>query len=416
MANAQPMCGGRTLRLPAKGAARKTGMPTDVNVLIRGQSNAMLFTAFGAAGSLEQQLEARVPGVDIHILAEYATATSTMYAATGFLNWPEEGEQQGLLAFIRAEPADIRDNPTITLWMHNEFDANTPGVTTSQWVAAVRADAALVRDALGQDAATTPYTFTYVNYLFTAAGSPEAIKAGMNLLSADPGFNARFDSTTLNGLVMDGPGEPPGGHIGFGDAYVVADRLADFMAGTVVALAGGTPSPGPFVSVFRNGTWSQETPTPYSGPVQYLQYQLLGTASGEVVTGTSSNDFLNLLGGDDAANGDNGDDVLDGGTGSNFLTGGVGFDVFFLDGRNGQTTWATVTDWQAGEQLSMWGWHPEVSKAIWVDSAGAAEYAGITMHGDFDGDGATDTSVTWTGRTRNQLPTAVEFDGLLWFK
>ena len=219
-------------------------MPTDVNVLIRGQSNAALFTTFGAAGSLEQQLEARVPGVDIHILAEYDTATSTMYPDTGFLDWPRDGEQQGLLAFIRAEPADIRDNPTITLWMHNEFDANTQGVTTDLWTAAVRSDAALVRDALGQGAATTPYTFTYVNYPFTTAGSPEAIKAGMNLLSADPGFNARFDSTALNGLAMDGPGYPPGGHIDYGDAYVVAGRLADFMAGTVATLATATPSTG----------------------------------------------------------------------------------------------------------------------------------------------------------------------------
>ena len=45
--------------------------------------------------------------------------------------------------------------------MHNEFDANTPGVTTRQWVAAVQADAALVRGVLGQGAATTPYAFTY---------------------------------------------------------------------------------------------------------------------------------------------------------------------------------------------------------------------------------------------------------------
>jgi hypothetical protein len=216
-------------------------MAADVNVLIRGQSNAALFTGFGAAGSLEQQLEAMVPGVDVHILAEYDTATSTMYPATGFLDWPRDGEQQGLLAFIRAEPADIRDNPTITLWMHNEFDANTPGVTTDQWTAAVRSDAALVRDALGQGAATTPYAFTYVNYPFTAEGSPEAIKAGMTQLSADPGFNARFDGTALDGLAMDGPGYPPGGHIGYGDAYVVAGRLADFMAGTVAALAAATP-------------------------------------------------------------------------------------------------------------------------------------------------------------------------------
>ena len=43
---------------------------------------------------------------------------------------------------------------------------------------------------------------------------------------------------------MDGPGEPPGGHIGYWDAYTVAGRLADFMAGTVATLATATPGTG----------------------------------------------------------------------------------------------------------------------------------------------------------------------------
>ena len=89
-------------------------MPTDVNVLIRGQSNAVLFTAFGAAGSLEQQLEAQVLQINIHILAEYDTATSTMYSATGFLDWPRDGEQQGLLDFIagRSRPTSATTPPS----------------------------------------------------------------------------------------------------------------------------------------------------------------------------------------------------------------------------------------------------------------------------------------------------------------
>ena len=173
---------------------------------------------------------------------------------------------------------------------------------------------------------------------------------------------------------------------------------------------------GPFFSLFRDGTWSQEAAVSYSGPVSYLQYQLLGRGSGEVAVGTENNDFINLLGGDDAANGGGGDDVLDGGTGSNFLTGGAGFDVFFLDGRSGQTTWSTVTDWQAGEQLSLWGWRPGVSHATWLDRAGTAGYEGATIHCDLDGNGSIDVSVTWSGMMPGALPTAVEFDGLLWIK
>jgi hypothetical protein len=153
----------------------------------------------------------------------------------------------------------------------------------------------------------------------------------------------------------------------------------------------------------------------YEGPVDYLVYAFIGSEGGEAVLSTSENDFLNLQGGDDAADGGQGDDVLDGGTGSNFLTGGGGMDVYFLDGRNGETTWSTITDWQQGEQLSIWGWRPGVSRTHWVDNDGAEGYKGVTLHADLDGNGVIDTSVTWAGLTRADLPTPTQQDGLLWF-
>jgi Ca2+-binding RTX toxin-like protein len=169
------------------------------------------------------------------------------------------------------------------------------------------------------------------------------------------------------------------------------------------------------MSVQTGGVTMKIIPSIYSGPVSWIKYEMIGNAASDVIVGTSKNDFINLMGGDDAANGGGGDDVLDGGTGSNFLSGGAGRDDFFLDGRGGTTTWATITDWSAGERLSVWGWRPGVSKVQWVDSAGAPGWTGVTMHGDLDGNGVIDTSVTWTGTNRSQLPTALEFDGLLWF-
>jgi Ca2+-binding RTX toxin-like protein len=169
------------------------------------------------------------------------------------------------------------------------------------------------------------------------------------------------------------------------------------------------------VTINRDGVTTAVLADRYSGPVSWLEYQMLGINGGDVMIGTSRNDFFNLLGGDDAANGGGGDDVLDGGSGSNFLTGGAGRDDFFLDGRGGTITWGTITDWQANERLSVWGWRPGVSTAQWVDSAGATGYTGVTMHGDLDGNGVIDTSMTWTGITAAQLPTPLEFEGLLWF-
>ena len=212
-----------------------------------------------------------------------------------------------------------------------------------------------------------------------------------------------------------------------GSLFVVSgtdgtDRLSNiealsFGSGNAVSISSliGSGVIEEVMSVQTGGTTTKVIPSIYSGPVSWIKYEMLGNTTSDVIVGTSKNDFINLMGGDDAANGGAGDDVLDGGTGSNFLSGGAGRDDFFLDGRGGTTTWATITDWQSGERLSVWGWRPGVSKAAWVDSAGAPGWTGVTMHGDLDGNGVIDTSVTWTGLSRQQLPTPLEYDGLLWF-
>jgi Ca2+-binding RTX toxin-like protein len=170
------------------------------------------------------------------------------------------------------------------------------------------------------------------------------------------------------------------------------------------------------MSVTVNGSAQSVPATAYVGPVAGLQWQFLGSSAGEAVAASDGADFVNLLGGDDAVDGRGGNDVLDGGLGSNFLTGGSGLDVFFLDGRGGTTTWSTITDWENGEQLSVWGWRPGVSKATWLSQDGTAGFQGVTMHADLDGDGQIETSVTWAFRAQSDLPKPTEeFVGLLWF-
>jgi Ca2+-binding RTX toxin-like protein len=164
-----------------------------------------------------------------------------------------------------------------------------------------------------------------------------------------------------------------------------------------------------------SGTAGEVVAVTYAGPVARLDLQFLGTDSGEAIGGTAFSDFINGMGGDDAIAAGLGDDVLDGGTGSNFLTGGHGVDTFFLDGRGGMPTWSTITDWEPGEQLSLWGWLPGVSAAHWVDEDGVAGFRGVTLHADLNGDGTVETSVTWSGRSQADLPAPNAFDGLLWF-
>jgi Ca2+-binding RTX toxin-like protein len=144
----------------------------------------------------------------------------------------------------------------------------------------------------------------------------------------------------------------------------------------------------------------------YTGPVPGIVNQFLGGTTGDIVLGTDKADFINALAGDDAINGGGGNDVIDGGLGSNFITGGVGTDKFFVDGRGAATgsTWSTITDFSAGEQLTIWGYQPGISRLLWVANAGADGYKGVTLHGDLDGNGLIDTSVTFSGLSQAQLP------------
>lgn len=160
--------------------------------------------------------------------------------------------------------------------------------------------------------------------------------------------------------------------------------------------------------------WVAVTPEKYTGPVTSLEWEWRGGNGDEVAVGGEGADFINLGAGNDAADAGAGNDVIDGGTGSNFLTGGAGSDIFFADGRGGQTAWTTITDFGTGEQLSLWGWQKGVSKLSWAASDGADGYKGATLHADLDGNGSVDISVTFTGHALGAVGTVEERDGLLW--
>ncbi|WP_211109477.1 glutamyl endopeptidase [Azospirillum tabaci] len=147
--------------------------------------------------------------------------------------------------------------------------------------------------------------------------------------------------------------------------------------------------------------------TTYSGPVSGLKWQFIGSSADEAVKGSADNDFLNMTAGNDAVDAGDGDDVIDGGTGSNFLTGGVGKDTYFVDGRGGGVTWSTVTDLDAGEWTTAWGWREGTSTITWAEMTGADNYKGATAHIDLDANGSIDMSVTFTGKAVGALTSTV---------
>ena len=321
---------------------------------------------------------------------------------------------------------------------------------STSFTAAEGDNAVLVRqvDLAGNVSATTPLNFT----LDTAA--PVAMLSGIDI-SDDTGIDGDFVTTiavqtvtaTLSAALSssdrllgsadggetwtDITGFVDGNSLSWTDVLLTGSSSLQFR---FVDLAGNDgsfaqqdyvlthepePAPGPQYAVHRDGIDFMDPALPYTGPVAGLEYYWYGTDRPEAVRGTLYNDFIALGAGDDAADGGAGNDVLDGGTGSNFLTGGSGTDIFFVDARGGNVTWSTITDWESGEQLSLWGWQHGISSATWVDNAGADGWTGVTMHCDIDGNGSIDASVTWTGLTRADIPapiqTVVEGTGLLWF-
>jgi hypothetical protein len=238
--------GGR--ETPGKGGSNPDG---EVNVLIRGQSNAQAFKMYGGADELERVLEDKL-GTNVNILASYEATDghNTINSATRFMDWAKDGQQQGLIDFIGDQSDAVRDNPTLTVWMHNEYDQQSMDLSTDAWLAEVRADAELVRDALGQDASTTPYEFVPIRYPY--GGNFEAIGNGMEALSAEGGFNADI-SWAAQGASMDGDGFANSSHLGWNDAQALGRELGEELASVLSSLTGprdgGVPPVDPVAPV-----------------------------------------------------------------------------------------------------------------------------------------------------------------------
>ncbi|SDC51317.1 carbohydrate-binding domain-containing protein [Belnapia rosea] len=198
---------------------------TDLNVLIRGQSNAMLLDQYGGDDVLKAELQKALPGVRINILDG---DNKTEFSATAFTTWDTDGQQQKMHDYLNALPADIKDNETITVWMHNEYDQKISGLTTAQWKQEVQTDANGIRDILDdQGAASTPYLFVPIRYPY--GGSFPAIRQGMDELSSDPQFHAELSWAAFgSNITMAGGPEAGsnGSHMTSADAATIGRDLA----------------------------------------------------------------------------------------------------------------------------------------------------------------------------------------------
>ncbi|MGG5809988.1 calcium-binding protein [Falsiroseomonas sp. CW058] len=242
----------------------------DLNLLVRGQSNAILMmdsNGWAGQAALQQEVQ-RLLGFDgvndrVNIVYDwYDWNSGTAFGGTALIGdwlaprngdwrqgWSVAGREQALLNEIASLPASQRDDPTAVLWLHSEYDSARADLTPEEWMSAVRFDAATTRAAFGQGAGTIPYLFISAMPYYGTTQGHNAIRQGMERLAADATFNAaiaaRMIDTDVDG---DAAGQYGGGHIDAEDAMQTALRSARAVAeafapyakpGSPVAAAGG---------------------------------------------------------------------------------------------------------------------------------------------------------------------------------
>jgi beta-glucanase (GH16 family) len=250
--------------------------PEAVNVLVRGQSNAIYLMEGGnwaGLSKLQQEIQ-RLLGFDgvkqqVNIVFDrYDAASSTAFGGTSLIGdwlspkngdwkqgWTANSQEKSLLAEIGQLSAAQKAQPAAVVWLHSEYDSTRSNLTPEEWMSAVRHDAGLVRQAWGKSAADLPYLFVDAHPYWGTEQGHQAIRQGMERLSKDGSFNADVAARALDLDLdrdnMDGNSftrEYGGPHISDSDALILAGRIARSVAeefaeyarpGSPVSQAGG---------------------------------------------------------------------------------------------------------------------------------------------------------------------------------
>ena len=145
------------------------------------------------------------------------------------------------------------------------------------------------------------------------------------------------------------------------------------------------------VTNITTGVSDWEDGQAYNGPVAGLQNQFITVTADNVnVTATKPNNFIHTGSGNDAIDlslfggTGSGTNVVDGGSGSNFIkvsASGNSVDTVFIDNRAAATdTWSTVSNFHAGDAVTIYGVTPSAVTLDCVDNQGAARFTGLTLH------------------------------------
>ena len=225
----------------------------NLNILLRGQSNSIILGQVAGAAAVAAEVQ-KLLGFDgvadtVTLLFKEFDGTGSSTAASGTAligdwltpttvngqtTWAPNTYEQGLLNYVGGLSASAKADPTVVLWLHNEYDSADSTLTAATWTSAVRYDAAQLRAAF-----TAAVSYVFIEPIPLDASKDagaQAIRTGMEELVADGSFNARLTAST-DDLAMNGVFRGAAGHMSDADAVLVADRAARSIAETFAAFA-----------------------------------------------------------------------------------------------------------------------------------------------------------------------------------
>ena len=168
--------------------------------------------------------------------------------------------------------------------------------------------------------------------------------------------------------------------------------------GTLVTTTAQPLAPLAFTDQTLGDSGSHSMDPIAAGAPSYLQWQYIDTGGDTVAMAAAvPNVFIHAGSGTKAITVTSGQNVVDGGTGSAFLTSGSGADTFFVDVRGGGTVWDTLSNFHAGDAITVWGYQAPTGTMLWDGVYGAAGHQGATLRLSLAGNGTTNASVSFDG-------------------
>jgi hypothetical protein len=228
----------------------------ELNILLRGQSNAQLMGEYnGGAQAMAAKVESLLgfDGVTDRVSLDFSSRSdtaNTVFSGTSFLSqwlnakdgdwqkgWTVDELEQSLLTYVGNLTAAQKAEPTAVVWLHSEYDSGNASLSPAEFESAVRFDAALVRAAYGQPAASLPYLFvSAIPYSEGSDAGHQAIRAAMEEMAVDPAFNARIAARALDtdmnfqDVTGDGVNDYGGPHQSNEDGVQTGERIAASLA------------------------------------------------------------------------------------------------------------------------------------------------------------------------------------------